>query len=107
MIGVAIAADAHADDADDVLGQAVADPTQGTQLLDQAPEASLDAEQAAVLAGQESFQTGSAPSFLAEQESVQSMLPAADLTSVLTSPMSSTSRISFPSEADIALWAGG
>jgi hypothetical protein len=42
-----------------------------------------------------------------EQESVQSMLPAADLTSVLTSPMSSTSRISFPSEADIALWAGG
>jgi hypothetical protein len=78
MIGVATAAAAHADDGDDVLGQAGADLTQATQVLDGAPEASLDAQQAAFLAGQEMIQTGSASSILSDQESIQSTLPAAD-----------------------------
>src|SRR5271156_5155730 len=77
MIGVATAAAAHAD-GDDVLGQAGADLTQATQVLDGAPEASLDAQQAAFLAGQEMIQTGSASSILSDQESIQSTLPAAD-----------------------------
>ena len=80
MIGVATAATAYADDADDVLGQAGADLTQATQVLDGAPEASLDAQQAAILAGQESIQTGSESSILADQESIQSALPLADQT---------------------------
>jgi hypothetical protein len=78
MIGVAGAADAHADDGDDVLGQAAADLTQATQVLDGAPETSLDAQQAALLSGQEMLQTGSESTILADQESIQSGLPAAD-----------------------------
>ena len=46
MLGLSEAADAHADDSADVLGQAGMDLTQATQVLDGAPEASLDAEQA-------------------------------------------------------------
>jgi len=72
------AADAHADDSADVLGQAGGDLTQATQLLDGAPEASLDAEQASFLAGQESLQTDSGAAILSGQESLQSGLPAAD-----------------------------
>lgn len=76
--GMISIATAYADDGDDVLGQAGADLTQATQVLDGAPEASLDAQQAAFLAGQEMIQTGSASSILADQESIQSTLPAAD-----------------------------
>jgi hypothetical protein len=78
MIGVATAADAHADDSDDVLGQAGADLTQATQVLDGAPDTSLDAEQAAILAMQESIQSGSESTILADQESILSSLPTAD-----------------------------
>jgi hypothetical protein len=78
MIGMTTAGDAHADDSADVLGQAAADLSQATQLLDGAPEASLDAQQAAILAEQESFQTGPASSLITDQDSVVSGLPAAD-----------------------------
>ena len=78
MLGLSEAADAHADDSADVLGQAGMDLTQATQVLDGAPEASLDAQQLAILTGQEMLQTGSASSLLTEQDSVVSGLPAAD-----------------------------
>jgi len=78
VLGLSEAADAHADDSADVLGQATADLTQATQVLDGAPEASLDAQQLAILTGQEMLQTGSASSLLTEQDSVVSGLPAAD-----------------------------
>jgi hypothetical protein len=78
MLGLSEAADAHADDSADVLGQAGMDLTQATQVLDGAPEASLDAEQLAVLAGQEMLQTDSVAAVLSSQESFQSGLPAAD-----------------------------
>ena len=58
MLGLSEAADAHADDSADVLGQAGMDLTQATQVLDGAPEASLDAQQLAILTGQELLQTG-------------------------------------------------
>jgi hypothetical protein len=85
MLGLSEAADAHADDSADVLGRAGMDLTQATQVLDGAPEASLDAQQLAVLTGQEMLQTGSASSLLTEQESILSGLPTAgqaDLTGV-------------------------
>jgi hypothetical protein len=78
MIGVFGAADAHADTGSDVLGQAGTDLTDATQVLDGAPTTSLDAEEAALLSAQESFQTGAASSLLASQESLQAELPAAD-----------------------------
>jgi hypothetical protein len=78
MLGLSEAADAHADDGADGLGQAGMDLTQATQVLDGAPEASLDAQQLALLTGQEMLQTGSASSLLVDQESLQSGLPAAD-----------------------------
>jgi hypothetical protein len=76
--GMISIATAYADDADDVLGQAGADLTQATQVLDGAPEASLDAQQAGFLAAQEMIQTGSESSILSDQESILSGLPAAD-----------------------------
>jgi hypothetical protein len=78
MLGLSEAADAHADDSGDVLGQAAMDLTQATQVLDGAPEAGLDAEQLAVLTGQEMLQTGAESSLIPEQESILSGLPAAD-----------------------------
>jgi hypothetical protein len=78
MLGLSEAADAHADDSGDVLGQAAMDLTQATQVLDGAPEASLDAEQLAVLTGQEMLQTGAESSLVPDQESLLSGLPAAD-----------------------------
>ena len=75
MIGIATA---YADDGDDVLGQAGADLTQATQVLDGAPEASLDAQQAGFLVGQEMLQTGPASTVLSDQESTLSSLPLAD-----------------------------
>jgi hypothetical protein len=78
MIGLSEAADAHADDGTDVLGQAGMDLTQATQVLDAAPETSLDAQQLALLTGQEALQTGSASTFLASQESLQAGLPVAE-----------------------------
>jgi hypothetical protein len=78
MLGLSEAADAHADDSADGLGQAGMDLTQATQVLDGAPEASLDAQQLAILTGQEMLQTGAASSLLTDQESVLSGLPTAD-----------------------------
>jgi len=78
MLGLSEAADAHADDSADVLGQAGMDLTQATQVLDGAPEASLDAQQLALLTGQEMLQTGPASSLLTDQESILSGLPTAD-----------------------------
>jgi hypothetical protein len=78
MVGLSEAADAHADSGIDVLGQAGTDLTQATSLLDGAPEASLDAQQLAVLTGQELIQTGPASSLLSTQESFFSSLPTAD-----------------------------
>jgi hypothetical protein len=78
VLGLSEAADAHADDSADVLGQAGMDLTQATQVLDGAPEASLDAQQLAILTGQEMLQTGAASSLLTSQDSVLSGLPAAD-----------------------------
>jgi hypothetical protein len=74
------AADAHADTGSDVLGQAGTDLTDATTLLDGAPTASLDAQEAAFLSGQESLQTGPATAILTDQESIQDSLPAADQT---------------------------
>lgn len=78
VLGLSEVADAHADTGTDVLGQASADLSQATQLLDGVPAASLDAQQAAILADQELFQTGSASSLISEQDSVVSGLPSAD-----------------------------
>ncbi|HYY01116.1 MAG TPA: hypothetical protein VE908_16485 [Mycobacterium sp.] len=78
MLGLSEAADAHADSGSDVLGQAGADLTQATSVLDGAPEASLDAQQLALLTGQEMIQTGPASSLLSDQESFFSSLPTAD-----------------------------
>src|ERR1700728_5428601 len=69
VLGLSEAADAHADDTADVLGQAGMDLTQATSVLDGAPEASLNAQQLALLTGQERLQTGSASSLLTEQDS--------------------------------------
>ena len=76
MLGLSEAADAHADDGG--LGQAGADLTQATQVLDGAPEASLDAQQLGLLTGQEMLQAGPASALLTDQESLLSGLPAAD-----------------------------
>jgi hypothetical protein len=78
VLGLSEAADAHADDTADVLGQAGMDLTQATSVLDGAPEASLDAEELSFLTGQESLQTDELSTLLAGQESLQSGLPAAD-----------------------------
>jgi hypothetical protein len=78
VLGLSEAADAHADDSADVLGQAGMDLTQATSVLDGAPEASLNAEELSFLTGQESLQTDELSTLLAGQESLQSGLPAAD-----------------------------
>ncbi len=75
--GMISIATAYADDGER-LGQAGADLTQATQVLDGAPDTSLDAEQAAILAMQESIQNGSESTILADQESILSSLPTAD-----------------------------
>ncbi len=46
ILGLSEAANAHADGSADVLGQAGMDLTQATSVLDGAPTASLDAEEA-------------------------------------------------------------
>ena len=78
VLGLSEAADAHADDSADVLGQAGMDLTQATSVLDGAPEASLDAAQLSFLTGQESLQTDELTTLLSGQESLQSGLPAAE-----------------------------
>ena len=78
MLSLSEAADAHADDSADVLGQAGMDLTQATQVLDGAPEAGLNAEELSFLTGQESLQTDELSALLASQESLQSGLPAAE-----------------------------
>ena len=78
MLGLSEAAHAHADTGSDILGQAGADLTQATQVLDGAPTASLDAEELSLLTGQESLQTEEATSLLDSVESLQSGLPAAE-----------------------------
>jgi hypothetical protein len=78
MLGLTEAADAHADDGADGLGQAGADLTQATQVLDGASTTSLDAHQLALLTGQEALQTGSESMVLSDQESFLTGLPTAD-----------------------------
>ena len=77
-IGLAAAADAHADASDTGLGDAGTDLTQAISVLDGAPDASLDAEQASILSIQEGVQNGSLSTILSDQESILSNLPAAD-----------------------------
>ncbi|HEY4794633.1 MAG TPA: hypothetical protein VII18_11305, partial [Mycobacterium sp.] len=78
VLGLSEAADAHADDSADVLGQAGMDLTQATQVLDGAPTASLDAEELSFLNGQESLQTDELSTLLSGQESLQSGFSAAE-----------------------------
>jgi hypothetical protein len=78
MLGLSEAADAHADTGGDILDQAGADLTQATQVLDGAPTASLDAQELALLTGQESVQTDQATALLSAQETLFNSLPAAD-----------------------------
>ena len=78
MLGLSEAADAHADTGSDILDQAGADLTQATQVLDGAPTASLDAQELALLTGQESIQTDQATALLSAQETIFNGLPAAD-----------------------------
>jgi len=78
MIGVSGAADAHADSGSAELGDAASDLTQATQVLDGAPTGSLDAALAEFLSAQESLQTSSEPDLIANTESFQAGLPAAD-----------------------------
>ena len=78
MIGMGTA---HADTAEEVLGQAGADLTQAASVLDSAPTASLG-PYTGVLTQDESF-VSQAESFLSTIESYQADLPAADETSPL------------------------
>ena len=73
--GVVAAATAYADTGADVLGEAGQDLTQATQVLDGAPTASLDAEEATLLTEQEMLQTEGASPLLSAQESLQAGLP--------------------------------
>jgi hypothetical protein len=84
MLGLSEAADAHADTGGDILDQAGADLTQATQVLDGAPTASLDAQELALLTGQESVQTDQATALLSAQETVFNELPAADQADLTT-----------------------
>ena len=78
MLGLSEAADAHADDRRDVLGQAGRDLTQATQVLDGAPRRRSTPRKLASSPAKRSLQTGSASALLADQESLLSGLPAAD-----------------------------
>ena len=85
--GMIAAATARADTGSGELGDAASDLTQATQALDGAPTASLDAQEAAFLSGQEALQTGPASDLIADQESLEAGFPAAeqsDLTGVDT-----------------------
>src|ERR1700742_1392313 len=75
MLGLSEAADAHADTGSDILDQAGAGLTQATQVLDGAPTASLDAQELALLTGQESIQTDQATNLLDAQETIFNGLP--------------------------------
>ena len=80
MLGVAAA---HADDADELVSQAVSDLTQANQVLDQVPVTSLDPLQAAIFDQQENIQTGPAADLLSTAQTFQDGLPTADQTSPL------------------------
>jgi hypothetical protein len=76
-------ASAHADDADELLGQAGSDLTQATQVLDQIPTSLLDANQASSLAELEKIQTGPELQLLDALETYQASLPTIDQSSPL------------------------
>src|SRR3984957_6178139 len=78
VLGLSEAADAHADDSADVLGQAGMDLTQATSVLDGAPEASLNAEELSFLTEQESLQTDELSTLLSRQEPLQYAFSAPD-----------------------------
>ncbi len=80
MMGVATA---HADDADELVSQAVSDLAHANQVLDQVPVTSLDPLQAAIFDEQETIQTGPAADLLNTAQTFQDGLPAADQTSPL------------------------
>jgi hypothetical protein len=75
MIGMGTA---HADTADDVIGQAITDLNQGTAVLDAASVADLSARQADILAGQENFDQ--LDPILTQIGSDEEELPAGDQT---------------------------
>jgi len=77
MIGMAGAPVGRADTPDDVLGQAIKDLTQAAQVLEQAPQASLDAHVLAALTPEENL-IGTSESFASALEADQAGLPAAD-----------------------------
>src|ERR1700757_3631043 len=77
MIGMAGAPVGRADTPDDVLDQAIKDLTQAAQVLEQAPQASLDAHVLAALTPEENL-IGTSESFASALEADQAGLPAAD-----------------------------
>jgi hypothetical protein len=77
MIGLASTPSARADTPDDVLDQAIQDLAQATQVLEQAPTASLDVQQLAALTPEENL-IATSQSFTSVLEADQAELPAAD-----------------------------
>jgi hypothetical protein len=77
MIGLASTPSARADTPEDVLGQAIQDLAQASLLLEQAPQASLDAQQIAALAPEENL-IATSQSFASVLGADQAELPAAD-----------------------------
>ena len=74
---------AHADDAEQLVAQAVSDLTQADQVLDQVPTTSLNAAQTGIFNEQGIIQTGPASDLLSTIQTFQDGLPAADQTSPL------------------------
>jgi hypothetical protein len=71
MMALAIVPSASADDGDELLGQAGADLTQATQVLEQIPTTALDAREANGVAAGETFQTDLAQQAIPTLESLQ------------------------------------
>lgn len=78
MAATMIAPTAYADTTDELLGQAAADLTQATQVLEQVPTTALDAREASGIAAGETFQTDVAQQLTGIetlQDSFQANLP--------------------------------
>jgi hypothetical protein len=80
MIGMGTA---HADTADDLLGQAGADLTQATQVLDSVPATALDAKEASLVDAIVGIQTVTDQQAIPEAETYLNDLPVADQTNPL------------------------
>jgi hypothetical protein len=79
MIGMAGAPAARADTPDDVLGQAIQDLVKADQVFEDAPQASLSANQIAALTPEEKL-IGTSEQLASALESDQASLPVADQT---------------------------